>query len=74
MSSRAVFVVRHFSYDYHQFERLIGLTTTFSVGERIAREAWGHDIIVTDNFVEHVKLAKKEVSHIYIVWKAVIHE
>ena len=37
MSNKPVYVVRHYSYDYHEFERLIGLAATKEVAERMAR-------------------------------------
>ena len=68
MSSKAVYVVRHYSYDYHEFERLIGLASTKFSADRMARnnEHVYDEPTITYSHVEHVDLRRKDVPHIYI--------
>ena len=77
MSSKAVYVVRHYSYDYHEFEGLIGLAETKEVADRMARNnehVWVDEPTITDSFVDHVNFGKKGVPHVYIERKAVKHD
>ena len=69
MSSKAVYVVRHYSYNYYEFESLIGLAATKFGADRMARVNehvgfGGHTI--TYSHVEHVWLGKEETPHFYI--------
>lgn len=69
MLNKPVYVVRHYSYDYHEFENLIGLAATTEIAERMAQNnehVYDDDITVTDSFVEHVNLGKRGVPHVYI--------
>ncbi len=77
MRSKAVYVVRHYSYDSRESENLIGLASTMSVGERMARNnehVWDEDITVTDSSFEHMNLGKRDVPHVYIEWMGVCGE
>ena len=77
MSSKAVYVVRHYCYDYYEFESLIGLASTKEVAERMARineHVWVDDPTITYSSVEHVALSKKGVPHLYIELREVEDE
>ncbi len=71
MSNQRVYVVRHFSYDYHEFESLIGLAATKEVAERMARNnkhVYVDEPVIIYSFVEHRRLAEisQERPHVYI--------
>ncbi len=68
MSKQKVYVVRHYGYDYHEFESFLGLATAKEVAEKIARNnehVYGEPIITYD-FAEHMQLAKSQGFHVYI--------
>ena len=71
MSNESVYVVRHFSYDYHEFESLIGLAATKEVAERMARNnehVYNDEPVIIYSGDEHRRLAciSQETSHVYI--------
>ena len=79
MSNKPVYVVRHYSYDYHEFERLIGLAATKEVAEHMARNnehVYVDEPVITYSWVEHERLAgiSQETPHVYIERMGVAHE
>ncbi len=77
MSNRSVYVVRHYSYDYHEFESLIGLAATKEVAERMARNnehVYTDEPAVTYSWLEHVYLNKNGTPHAYIELREIKHD
>jgi hypothetical protein len=68
MSKQKVYVVRHYSYDYHEFESLIGESNTKEGAAIVARDneyVWDKTGI-TYSLCEHRIYARHETSHVYI--------
>ena len=78
MSKQEVYVVRHYSYDYHTFESLIGLAATKKAAETLARDnehVWDEPTI-TYSLSEHQSLGgiSQERPHVYIELMEVKHD
>lgn len=68
MSEQKVYVVRHYSYDYREFESLIGMSDTMEGAAIVARDnehVWD-ETIITYSICEHRSYARHETSHVYI--------
>ena len=70
MSKQEVYVVRHYSYDYLEYESLVGLAATKKAAETLARDnehVWDEPII-TYSLSEHQFLGgiSQERPHVYI--------
>ncbi len=75
MSNQRVYVVRHFSYDYHEFESLIGLAATKEVAERMARDnkhVYDDEPVIKHSWVEHLGMFKRSEPHVYIEMMGVV--
>ena len=76
MSKQEVYVVRHYSYDYLEYECLVGLAATKKAAETLARDnehVWDEPII-TYSLSEHIRYGFPETSHVYIELMEVKHE